>query len=77
MGLGIPAPLACALQGYLKEFMTKIYVTYTFQRLVELEVENLDPATIQQALDNDSDDSEPEFVSTDVALEDGTGVDYD
>ena len=23
MGLGIPAPLACALQGYLKELMTK------------------------------------------------------
>lgn len=23
MGLGIPAPLACALQGYLKEPMTK------------------------------------------------------
>ena len=22
MGLGIPAPLACALQGYLKELMT-------------------------------------------------------
>jgi hypothetical protein len=65
------------LQGYTKELMPKIYVTYTFQRLVELEVENLDPATIQQALDNDSDDSEPEFVSTDVALEDGTEVDYD
>lgn len=61
----------------MEEPMTKLIVTYTFERVVELEVENLDPSTIRQALDNDTDGSELELVFTDVLTEDGIEVAYD
>jgi len=72
--LDYPTPPAFALKDNLKEPMPKIIVTETFASTYELEVADLDEATIQSAIDANATEQEPRWVGTCATDEDGSEV---